>query len=93
MDLQKEIEKVVEGVNGDFGVAVKDLVTGESYQEGRFILGSPEECIERIAPFVEAGVDHMILRMDFVGIRQEDVKRSLRLFGEKVIPYFKEQKL
>jgi alkanesulfonate monooxygenase SsuD/methylene tetrahydromethanopterin reductase-like flavin-dependent oxidoreductase (luciferase family) len=54
----------------------------------RFILGSPEECIDQIAEYKERlGVGYMLPRFDWTpGLGQEDILASMRLFGEKVIP-------
>ena len=55
--------------------------------KNRFILGSPEECIDQIAEYKERlGVAYMLPRFDWTpGLGQEDILASMRLFGEKVI--------
>ncbi len=55
--------------------------------KNRFILGSPEECIEQIKEYEERlGATYMLVRFDWTpGLPQEDILRSMRLFGEKVI--------
>jgi len=54
---------------------------------GRFILGSPEECIDQIHEYEERlGVAYMLPRFDWTpGLPQEEILASMRLFGEKVI--------
>jgi alkanesulfonate monooxygenase SsuD/methylene tetrahydromethanopterin reductase-like flavin-dependent oxidoreductase (luciferase family) len=56
--------------------------------EGRFILGSPEECIDQIKEYEDRlGVTYMLPRFDWTpGLPQEEIIASMRLFGEKVIP-------
>ena len=55
--------------------------------EKRFIFGSPDDCIDKIARHVEAGVKHFAMAM-YVPSRLN--KETLELFVEKVIPYFRE---
>lgn len=56
----------------------------------RFILGSPEECIEQIKEFESRlGTTYMLVRFDWTpGLPQEEILASMRLFGEKVIQKF-----
>src|SRR5215472_14406517 len=55
--------------------------------KNRFILGSPEECIDQIAEYKERlGVAYILPRFDWTpGLGQEDILASMRLFGEKVV--------
>ncbi len=55
--------------------------------DGRFILGSPSECIDQIQEYKERlGVSYMLPRFDWTpGLPQEEILASMRLFGEKVI--------
>jgi alkanesulfonate monooxygenase SsuD/methylene tetrahydromethanopterin reductase-like flavin-dependent oxidoreductase (luciferase family) len=48
------------------------------------IMGTRDECIERIEEFAKAGVNHFILIN--VG---PNPKETLRIYGEEIIPYFK----
>jgi alkanesulfonate monooxygenase SsuD/methylene tetrahydromethanopterin reductase-like flavin-dependent oxidoreductase (luciferase family) len=59
----------------------------ERLAEGRFILGSPEECIEQVQEYQSRlGVDYILPRFDWTpGLPQEEILKSMRLFGEKVI--------
>ena len=56
--------------------------------EGRFILGSPEECVDQIKEYQSRlGVTTMLPRFDWTpGLPQEEILSSIRLFGDKVIP-------
>ncbi|MBO8182681.1 MAG: LLM class flavin-dependent oxidoreductase [Archaeoglobus sp.] len=49
------------------------------------IMGSRDECIERIEEFAKAGVEHFIL----INVGRNP-KETLRLYGEDIIPYFRE---
>jgi alkanesulfonate monooxygenase SsuD/methylene tetrahydromethanopterin reductase-like flavin-dependent oxidoreductase (luciferase family) len=55
--------------------------------ENRFILGSPNECIDQIKEYDERlGATYMLVRFDWTpGLPQEEILASMRLFGEKVI--------
>jgi alkanesulfonate monooxygenase SsuD/methylene tetrahydromethanopterin reductase-like flavin-dependent oxidoreductase (luciferase family) len=55
--------------------------------KGRFILGSPAECIDQMREYEERlGVSYLLPRFDWTpGLPQEEILASMRLFGEKVI--------
>ncbi len=55
--------------------------------KNRFILGSPEECIDQIKEYESRlGTSYMLVRFDWTpGLPQEEILASMRLFGEKVI--------
>ncbi len=56
--------------------------------EDRFILGSPDECVDEIEKYRELGVDELVLRCQWPGMPNEDSLRALELFGKKVLPHF-----
>jgi len=49
------------------------------------ISGTPEECLEKVRAYVEAGVRHFIL----VNVGP-DVKYVIRVYKERIMPYFRE---
>jgi alkanesulfonate monooxygenase SsuD/methylene tetrahydromethanopterin reductase-like flavin-dependent oxidoreductase (luciferase family) len=55
--------------------------------QGRFILGSPEECIDQLKEYESRlGVTYFLPRFDWTpGLPKEEILASMRLFGEKVI--------
>src|SRR3989442_8316365 len=56
----------------------------------RFIIGGPDTCIAQIEKYrKEVGVDHLIFRIHFPGLRHEKALGAIRLFAEKVLPRFK----
>ena len=57
----------------------------------RFAIGTPADCIERIAPLKEAGVDLLFFRTELPNMRQEDVRASMKLFADEVVGYFRGQ--
>jgi alkanesulfonate monooxygenase SsuD/methylene tetrahydromethanopterin reductase-like flavin-dependent oxidoreductase (luciferase family) len=58
---------------------------------GRFVLGSPETCAAILAEHVERlGADRFICRLQWPGMPQEQVLRSMRLLAEEVLPRLNE---
>ncbi len=53
-----------------------------------FVIGEPAECIERLEAYVELGIGHVACLMNFGGPDPEWMERSMRLFGERVLPHF-----
>jgi alkanesulfonate monooxygenase SsuD/methylene tetrahydromethanopterin reductase-like flavin-dependent oxidoreductase (luciferase family) len=55
--------------------------------QGRFILGSPQECIEQLKEYERRlGVNYFLPRFDWTpGLPQEEILASMKLFGEQVI--------
>ena len=54
---------------------------------GRFILGSPAECIDQIHEYEERlGIAYLLPRFDWTpGLPQDQITASMRMFGEQVI--------
>ena len=54
---------------------------------GRFVLGSPETCVEILADHVDRlGADHFVCRFQWPGMPQRDVLRSMQLLADEVLP-------
>ena len=53
----------------------------------RFVLGSPQECIDQIQEYEERlGASRLLCRFDWTpGLPQEEILAAMRLFGKKVI--------
>ncbi|BAQ08580.1 luciferase like protein [Bacillus sp. OxB-1] len=54
----------------------------------QLLIGTPEEVIERLRKYQDAGCEHIMMLMNFGGIPHEEVKKSMRLIAEKVMPAF-----
>jgi alkanesulfonate monooxygenase SsuD/methylene tetrahydromethanopterin reductase-like flavin-dependent oxidoreductase (luciferase family) len=55
------------------------------------IMGTPEQCLEKVQEYDELGVDQILLMFDF-GAPHDEVMRSMRLFAEEVMtPYRRRQ--
>ena len=52
------------------------------------VIGNPVHCREIVARFERAGVDELILVMQVGTVPHELVMRSIRTFGEEVLPHF-----
>ena len=52
-----------------------------------FLIGTPDEVIERAQKFSDLGVDEMLLRMD--GYGHQNIMSSIGLIGKYVLPEFK----
>jgi alkanesulfonate monooxygenase SsuD/methylene tetrahydromethanopterin reductase-like flavin-dependent oxidoreductase (luciferase family) len=64
-----------------FDLGFEDLV------RDRFIIGDPEDCIRELQRYVEAlGVTCFIFRLQWPGMEQAKVLRSIKLLAERVMP-------
>lgn len=55
--------------------------------EGRFILGSPEECYEQLKPYWEEfGVNHLLIRTNWIGMPLYNSLASMRLISDELLP-------
>ena len=52
------------------------------------VIGDPSAARESVQRFVDAGVDELILVMQMGTVPSDVVLRSIRTFGEKVLPHF-----
>jgi alkanesulfonate monooxygenase SsuD/methylene tetrahydromethanopterin reductase-like flavin-dependent oxidoreductase (luciferase family) len=68
-----------------FSVPYQDLA------KDRFLLGSPDDIVDEFRRYHdELGVNHMICRMQWPGMPQEQVLKQIELLGQEVIPRIKE---
>jgi alkanesulfonate monooxygenase SsuD/methylene tetrahydromethanopterin reductase-like flavin-dependent oxidoreductase (luciferase family) len=64
-----------------------DARTPERVSAQHFIIGEPVECIEQINAYAALGIDHIACLMNFGNPDLAFVERSMRLFGENVLPH------
>jgi alkanesulfonate monooxygenase SsuD/methylene tetrahydromethanopterin reductase-like flavin-dependent oxidoreductase (luciferase family) len=57
--------------------------------ETAFLAGTPQRVIEQITELKDAGVRNLLLNMNVGQMPREQVERSMRAFGEKVLPAFR----
>jgi alkanesulfonate monooxygenase SsuD/methylene tetrahydromethanopterin reductase-like flavin-dependent oxidoreductase (luciferase family) len=54
---------------------------------GRFVLGSPDTCVQILTDHVERlGADHFVCRVQWPGMPQRMVLNSMRLLAKEVLP-------
>ena len=56
--------------------------------EHAFVAGTPKWVAEQIAALKQAGVRNLLLNVNVGQLPPEQVERSMRLFGAKVLPSF-----
>ncbi len=62
------------------------LVSGSDlHLEGRFILGSPEECAAEVQKYQSAGIEDSILRCQWPGMAAEETLKAIEYFGGDVL--------
>ena len=55
--------------------------------DDRFIVGSPEDCLEALLPWRDdLGVDHFVLRTEWAGMPVDDASASIDLLATEVAP-------
>lgn len=60
---------------------------GRDLEEGRLIAGGPDDCLEQIDLYrTQVGATLLILRLQWLGMPNEDVLEAIQLVGEEVIP-------
>lgn len=52
----------------------------------RFVIGSPQDCVDALLPWRELGVDHFVFRTDWAGMPVEHALGSLELLADEVVP-------
>ena len=82
---QDEIRPVAEAMEAGGRLAAKAQVTDEILDKCKPIAGTPFDCIEAIEEYRDAGCTHVMLEL--WGNRRHD---QIRLFGEKVLPHFRD---
>jgi alkanesulfonate monooxygenase SsuD/methylene tetrahydromethanopterin reductase-like flavin-dependent oxidoreductase (luciferase family) len=74
------------------GVVSADPVDHEPSPEKaweRLIIGSPARCIRQIRALEAVGVKLLLMNMNFGDMTHREAMRSLRLFGQEVLPAFR----
>jgi alkanesulfonate monooxygenase SsuD/methylene tetrahydromethanopterin reductase-like flavin-dependent oxidoreductase (luciferase family) len=54
--------------------------------EARSVIGSPQQCAERLARYGEMGADGVVLRIQPPGMPQADALRAIEAYGSEVLP-------
>ena len=83
-----EIRPIADAMESGGRKAAARLVTDSILDKTCAITGTPEQCIERIEAYQAAGCTHILLEL-----WGENRPAQARLFGEKVLPHFKKQRI
>ena len=78
----EEIRPVAEAMERGGRLAAKAAVTDSVLDRCHPIAGTPEDCIEAIQSYREAGCSHVMLEL-----WGDDRREQIRLFGERVLPH------
>ncbi len=54
-----------------------------------FVIGAPDECLDKLARYRELGVTHLALRLFWPGMTQADALRMIDLVAAKMLPTLK----
>jgi alkanesulfonate monooxygenase SsuD/methylene tetrahydromethanopterin reductase-like flavin-dependent oxidoreductase (luciferase family) len=80
-------DKVMPDRDEDFTQAFDKLA------EGRFVLGSPEECYEQLRPYWEEfGVNHLLIRTNWAGMPVYNSLASMRMITRELLPELRKVK-
>ena len=82
---QDEIRPVAEAMERGGRLAAKAEVTDEILDKCKPIAGTPADCIRAIEEYRDAGCTHVMLEL-----WGDDRHGQIRLFGEKVLPHFRD---
>ena len=73
--------------NADFTRSFEELT------EGRFIIGSPEECYRQLEPYwAELGCSHIVVRTNWAGMPVSTALSSMRLISDELLPALRRAK-
>jgi alkanesulfonate monooxygenase SsuD/methylene tetrahydromethanopterin reductase-like flavin-dependent oxidoreductase (luciferase family) len=58
----------------------------EQVLEGRFIIGTPEDCLAEIQKYQDTGVQEIIMRCQWPGMSIKEGLAAIQLFGQEILP-------
>lgn len=64
----------------EHGASIDDLLDGQA------VVGDPKAVTDRLNGYAQLGYTDVVLRLQWTGMPQRDVLRSIRLLGQEVIP-------
>jgi alkanesulfonate monooxygenase SsuD/methylene tetrahydromethanopterin reductase-like flavin-dependent oxidoreductase (luciferase family) len=68
------------------GILAGEVDVQKYIDEDMIVVGTPEQCLEKIIRYDEAGVDQLLCYVQFGRVPHEKVMRGLELLGTRVIP-------
>ncbi|NGN63627.1 LLM class flavin-dependent oxidoreductase [Streptomyces sp. A7024] len=91
-DARKALEEPLRGLYDAYGDWKRTSADAARYAqqwddiEARGVIGSPDECAERLGGYADMGADGVILRIQPPGMPQADALRAIETFGKDVLP-------
>ncbi len=68
------------------GILAGEVDVQNYIDQDMIVVGTPEQCLEKIIRYDEAGVDQLLCYVQFGRVPHEQVMRSIELLGTQVIP-------
>ncbi len=65
-------------------------LTFDRYFPGRVVMGGVDQVVERIKVLRDIGITQVTFLVDFGSLSQEEIMKSLKVFGEKILPRVKD---
>lgn len=62
----------------------------EEWAANRFLVGSPDAVIEEVDKLRKMGFNYVVLRVSLKKLTSQQIISNIKLFGQKVLPYFNE---
>lgn len=91
-EARKSLEEPLRGLYDAYGDWKRTSMDAARYAqewddiEARSVIGSPEQCAERLGTYAQMGADGVILRIQPPGMPQADALRAIEAFGKDVLP-------
>ncbi|MEM4092855.1 MAG: LLM class flavin-dependent oxidoreductase [Conexivisphaerales archaeon] len=91
--LEEAKESLIYMYQQDYSSSSHPLVGGMTsglaeWVNDRVIIGSPDDAIDQTENFVKNGFNYFVLRLSLKQLKPQQMLNCIRLFGEKVVPYF-----
>ncbi|MBK19320.1 MAG: hypothetical protein CMM52_10855 [Rhodospirillaceae bacterium] len=61
-------------------------LTFDRYFPGRVVMGGPDQVVERLEVLRDIGITQVAFLVDFGSLSQDQIMKSLKIFGEKILP-------
>lgn len=59
---------------------------GPPARDGRFLVGTPDQCVAGLLPYIRAGIDQLVVRTRWPGMPERYAAESIDLLSAEVIP-------
>lgn len=73
---------------GSASTAHTDLF--EEFSADRFVIGTPDECVEALIPYLDAGVNYLKFRTRWLGMPYQAALDSVSLLAREVVPVLRD---